>query len=527
MRFVPKQNIPNYSEFYEARHFTPWQRENDTVCVRGAHYPIGAKQLFSCPSIKGFTVAYEICEDAWMPLSPSEYHALAGATIICNLSASDEVVGKADYRRNLIKMKSGTCCCAYSYSDASTGESTTDMVFSGHDLICENGSVLAESKPFSQGMAVVEVDVERLSADRRRMNTFRPADRSGYIVHSLAFEMRETTLSRAVSKTPFVPEGSHAMHERCRLILTIQAQGLAKRLSHIGKAEAVIGISGGLDSCLALMVCAEAMKILNRPNRDILAVTMPCFGTTQRTRSNAQSLCERLMVSFQSIDITRTVCSHFDDIGQSEQTHDVTYENAQARERTQVLMDLANQRGGIVIGTGDLSELALGWATYNGDHMSMYGVNGSVPKTLVRHLVAYYADTTQDVKLAEILRDILETPVSPELIPPENGQIAQVTEDIVGPYELHDFFLYYFIRYAFTPEKIYRLATRAFEEVYDNAFIKNWMAVFFKRFFSQQFKRSCLPDGPKVGTVTLSPRGDFRMPSDAVSRLWREAIERL
>ncbi|MCI8331650.1 MAG: NAD(+) synthase [Clostridiales bacterium] len=524
--FVPKQHIPNYSEFYEARHFTGWRGENQTISIGPKTYPIGTKQLFSCPDVEGFTVAYEICEDGWVPASPSELHAAAGASIICNLSASDEVIGKADYRRNLIKMKSGVCCCAYVYADAGNGESTTDMVFSGHNLICENGSLLAESNPFGSGEVITEVDVQRITAERRRMNTFAANDRSGYLVHSLSFAVRETKLTRPCAKTPFVPHNHAQKNERCRTILEMQAHGLAKRLRHIGKAGAVLGISGGLDSCLALLVCVEAMKILQRPFTDICAVTMPCFGTTRRTRTNAERLCEQLGVSFRCVDISASVRSHFADIGQQEDVHDVAYENAQARERTQVLMDLANQRGDIVIGTGDLSELALGFATYNGDHMSMYGVNSSIPKTLVRHLVAYYAEMAEST-LSSILLDILATPVSPELIPPSNGEIAQVTEEIVGPYELHDFFLYYMIRFGFTPAKIYRLAKYAFGDEYNEQVIQKWLKIFMARFFAQQFKRSCLPDGPKVGTVTLSPRGDFRMPSDAVGRLWLAEIDSL
>ena len=524
--FVPKQHIPNYSEFYEARHFTGWHGENQTIALGAKAYPIGTKQLFSCPTIEGFTVAYEICEDGWVPFSPSEFHAAAGAAIICNLSASDEVIGKADYRRNLVKIKSGVCCCAYVYADAGKGESTTDMVFSGHNLIFENGSLLAESVPFDAGAALTEVDVQRLIAERHRMNTFTTNNRTGYLVHSLSFTICETALTRLCSKTPFVPQNQTQKNERCRAILEMQAHGLAKRLQHIGNAGVVLGISGGLDSCLALLVCVEAMKILERPCTDICAVTMPCFGTTSRTRTNAQRLCEQLGVSFLCVDISNSVRSHFADIGQSEEKHDVTYENAQARERTQVLMDLANQRGDIVIGTGDLSELALGFATYNGDHMSMYGVNSSIPKTLVRHLVAYYAEMAEST-LASILLDILATPVSPELIPPANGEIAQVTEEIVGPYELHDFFLYYMIRFGFSPSKIYRLAQYAFGDEYDSKVIQKWLKVFTTRFFAQQFKRSCLPDGPKVGTVTLSPRGDFRMPSDAAGDLWLAEIESL
>ncbi|MCI8589850.1 MAG: NAD(+) synthase [Clostridiales bacterium] len=524
--FIPKQHIPNYSEFYEARHFTSWHGENQTIAIGKNAVPIGNKQLFSCPEIEGFTVAYEICEDGWVPFSPSERHAAAGATIICNLSASDEVIGKADYRRNLIKMKSGVCCCAYVYADAGNGESTTDMVFAGHHLICENGSLLAESAPFGKGVVVTEVDVQRLTADRRRMNTFMATNTIDYKIHSLSFAVHETIITRLYSKTPFVPQNQAQRNERCQAILAMQAHGLAKRLRHIGKAGVVLGISGGLDSCLALLVCVEAMKILERPYTDICAVTMPCFGTTRRTRTNAQRLCEQLGVSFRCVDISKSVRSHFSDIGQQEDVHDVTYENAQARERTQVLMDLANKRGDIVIGTGDLSELALGFATYNGDHMSMYGVNGSIPKTLVRHLVAYYAEISEST-LSSILLDILATPVSPELIPPTNDEIAQVTEEIVGPYELHDFFLYYLVRFGFTPAKIYRLARYAFGDEYDGKVIQKWLFIFMKRFFAQQFKRSCLPDGPKVGTVTLSPRGDFRMPSDAVGRLWLDEIETL
>ena len=525
---VPKSNIPNYSEFYEQRHFAAAPAENGEIVLKGKAYPFGTKLLFSCASMPAFTLGVEICEDLWVPNPPSARHAAAGATIVANLSASDEVVGKADYRRLLVSSHSARLICGYVYADAGYGESTTDLVFSGHDLIGENGTILQESEPFENGVIYSEIDVNKLVAERRKTTTYPTQCREGYEVIRFAMEMGETVLTRRVARRPFVPEDAGSRDKRCETILTIQSEGLVRRIEHSGCKTIVVGISGGLDSCLALLVMERAMQKLGRPLSDIVAVTMPCFGTTARTKSNAELLCESLGVTLRTIDIAASVNQHFRDIGHSEDTYNVVYENAQARERTQILMDIANQCGGLVIGTGDLSELALGWATYNGDHMSMYGVNASIPKTLVRHLVRYVAEQTEKETLKAVLFDILDTPVSPELLPADaDGKIAQKTEDLVGPYDLHDFFLYYMVRFGFGPQKIFRLCMQAFGGEYEKETVLYWMKVFYRRFFSQQFKRSCLPDGPKVGTVTLSPRGDWRMPSDAVSRLWLDELEKI
>ena len=525
---VPKSNIPNYSEFYEQRHFCAAPDENGEIVLKGQAYPFGAKLIFSCASIPAFTLGVEICEDLWVPQPPSACHALAGATVIANLSASDEVIGKADYRRSLVSAQSARLICGYVYADAGFGESTTDLVFSGHDLICENGTVLQESELFQDGIIYSEIDVERLAEERRRTTTFPAEKTEGYRMVRFDIETEAVRLTRPVARRPFVPENAASRARRCEEILAIQSEGLKKRMQHTGCKSIVVGISGGLDSCLALLVMVRAVGQLGRPASDIVAVTMPCFGTTKRTKSNAELLCDSLGVTLKTIDIADSVKQHFADIGHSEDNYNVVYENAQARERTQILMDVANQCGGLVIGTGDLSELALGWATYNGDHMSMYGVNASVPKTLVRHIVRYVADTADSASLKTALYDILDTPVSPELLPAgEDGTIAQKTEDLVGPYDLHDFFLYYMVRFGFSPAKIYRLCSYAYDGEYEKDTILYWMKVFYRRFFSQQFKRSCLPDGPKVGTVTLSPRGDWRMPSDASARLWLDEIDKL
>ena len=482
--------------------------------------------MFSYSRFSEFTVGFEICEDLWVANPPSVSHAQAGATIIANLSASDETVGKSAYRRDLVTGQSARLVCGYLYADAGEGESTTDMVFAGHDLIAENGVLLEESDLFSNDLIVSEIDIMRLAEERRRMNTFVHQD-AGYEFVTFDFPCRSTELTRFVSPRPFIPYEAGERRVRCKEILTLQAAGLRKRLVHTNARTVVVGLSGGLDSTLALLVAVMAMDSLHRSRKDILAVTMPCFGTTSRTRSNAQLLAEALGVSFEEIPIGEAVSQHFRDIGQDEEQHDVTYENSQARERTQVLMDVANQKNGLVIGTGDLSELALGWATYNGDHMSMYGVNASIPKTLVRHLVAYYADDTSSQTIHDVLYDILDTPVSPELLPAVDGEISQKTEDIVGPYELHDFFLYYILRFGFHPKKVFYLAEYAFQHTYSRETILKWLQVFYRRFFSQQFKRSCLPDGVKVGSVTLSPRGDWRMPSDASAALWMKELEEL
>ena len=524
---VPKSHIPNYGEFYEKRHYCAAPAGVKEISFAGQKTLFGTKLLFRCETMQAFTLAVEICEDLWAPLPPSTAHALAGATVIANLSASDETVGKAEYRRALVSQQSARLLCAYLYADAGHGESTTDMVFSGHNLIAENGALLAESRPFSQALACTELDLGRLLAERRRNTSFEPVT-DGYETVSFHLPLREIPLTRYISPTPFVPADGGARAERCELILQMQADGLAKRIEHAHAKTAVIGISGGLDSCLALLVSVHAMKKLDRSMDSILAVTMPCFGTTKRTRSNAEILCQELGVQFTEISIANTVRSHFADIGQSETNFDVTFENGQARVRTLELMDLANRTGGLVVGTGDLSELALGWATYNGDHMSMYGVNAGVPKTLVRHIVRYEADAANSDTLREVLLDILDTPVSPELLPAkENGEIAQQTESLVGPYELHDFYLYYVLRFGFSPAKIYHLAKAALSDRYSDEVLLHWLRNFYRRFFQQQFKRSCLPDGPKVGSVTLSPRGDWRMPSDACVSVWQAELDTL
>lgn len=529
---VPKQNLPNYGEFYEARHFTSGP-DAETVPEKlslrfhpGCTFAFGAKQLFTCAEMPDFTFGAEICEDVWVADTPSVAMAKAGATLIVNLSCSDEIIGKENYRRTILQAKSGSLLCAYAYADAGFGESTQDMVFAGHDLILENGSVLAESELFTQNILCADIDVQRLAAERRRSNTFQTAV-PGKPAVQFSMPLTETALNRHIDPAPFVPSGTAELSQRCEKILTLQAMGLASRLKHIGCKTAVVGLSGGLDSTLALIVMAHAFDICGLDHAGMLAITMPCFGTTDRTYQNACSLARAYGATLREIPIQKSVRQHFTDIGHDESVHDVTYENSQARERTQVLMDIANQSGGIVIGTGDLSELALGWATYNGDHMSMYAVNGSIPKTLVRYLVAHEAAQTPP-ELSAILRDVLDTPVSPELLPPEqDGTIAQKTEELVGPYALHDFFLYYVLRFGFAPHKIYRMAKDAFAGTYDDATILKWLKKFYWRFFSQQFKRSCLPDGPKVGSVTLSPRGDWRMPSDACVSLWQKDLEQI
>ena len=519
---VPKQNIPNYAEFYEARTFSAGQQDVRTVLFRGREVPFGGNLLFCCDTMPAFKIAAEICEDMWVTPQPGGNHTSAGATVLINLSASNEVVGKKEYRRNLVKSFSGRAVCGYVYADAGYGESTTDLVFAGHHMIAENGKILAESQLFEDTIIYGVLDVDRIENERRKMNTY-SQNHGQYVSVTFSMKLEKTELG-TIKPYPFVPSDQRALEQRCEEILNIQAYGLKKRLEHTHAKTAVIGISGGLDSTLALLVTKRAFRLLGKDSKEIIAVTMPCFGTTDRTYQNAVKMIRALGATFREVKIQDSVRLHFRDIGQSENSHDVTYENSQARERTQVLMDIANMENGLVVGTGDMSELALGWATYNGDHMSMYGVNSSVPKTLVKFLVKYYADTTDDRLLSSILYDIIDTPVSPELLPPENGEIAQKTEDLVGPYELHDFFLYYFLRFQFEPRKILHFAVHAFQGTYDEATIKKWLAVFLKRFFSQQFKRSCIPDGPKVGTVSLSPRGDLRMPSDAVCRLWLDDL---
>ena len=588
--FVPKTYLPNYNEFYEARYFTSGEDVDGTVTIRRSEYglhhdeemtdedvefgleaevealeeedsfeeleeideepdyidedeteefdevdvPISSNILFICQEMPKLKIAAEICEDLWVPNPPSVGHAYHGANLIVNLSASDEVVGKDSYRKSLVSAQSARLLCGYIYATAGEGESTQDVVYGGHNLIAENGTILAESRRFVNGALYADLDIHRLDNERRRMTTCRfvpdlAPEGQDVFYNEVYFNAGRgvTPLTRKFDSRPFVPGIKEERERRCDEILNIQAMGLKKRLAHIHCQNAVIGLSGGLDSTLALLVTVRAFDMLGMPREKITAVTMPCFGTTDRTYNNACQLSECLGATLKEVNIREAVNLHFRDIGHDPEVHDVTYENGQARERTQILMDIANQSGGIVIGTGDLSELALGWATYNGDHMSMYAVNVSVPKTLVRHLVRYYADTCEDAKLSEILLDILDTPVSPELLPPKDGVISQKTEDLVGPYELHDFFLYYMLRWTFPPKKIFRLAQNAFAGEYDDETILKWLKTFYRRFFMQQFKRSCLPDGPKVGSVAVSPRGDLRMPSDACAKLWLKQIEEL
>ena len=525
LALIPKKNIPNYSEFYERRWFTPAPEANEKVVFLGQETVFGRKVVLEADYPPTLRIGAEICEDLWVPDPPSRELAENGATLIVNLSASDELIGKEEYRASLVASTSARYVSAYIYADASFGESTTDMVFTGSDLIAENGAVLASANFKNDSLLYSEIDTARLVSEREKMTTY-PAPWGCFERVPVHFTMEETPLSRIFARQPFVPSDEREREERAEKILTLQALGLRKRLHATRAQKSVVGLSGGLDSTLALLVTVKAYRMLDRDMKDIIAVTMPCFGTTERTKSNAEKLALALGVDFRSVNITKSVLQHFEDIGQSTEDFSVTYENGQARERTQVLMDLANKEGGLVIGTGDLSELALGWATYNGDHMSMYAVNASVPKTLVRFLVRHAA-LDLGGEAASVLYDILDTPVSPELLPAKDGKISQVTEDIVGPYELHDFFLYYLVRCSFSPAKIYRIAVPTFEGLYDKATIKKWLVTFVRRFFSQQFKRSCLPDGPKVGSVTLSPRSDWRMPSDASSACWLKEAEEI
>ena len=530
---VPKTHIPNYSEFYEERWFASADDLlTEEITYAGQNVPIGADLIFAAADFPALKIGVEICEDLWVPIPPSSYLSLYGATLLLNLSASNELASKPGYRRQLVSQQSARCLSAYVYTSAGTGESTQDAVFSGHSMIYENGTLFAETESFSRESQFVyaDIDVEMLMSERRKHTTFmthlQKAEAQKFY-RQIFFDMAEdTTLdnwSRPLSNVPFTP--TTKLDARCKNIFAIQTTGLARRMEHTHADSLVIGISGGLDSTLALLVCAKACDYLGIDRTHVIGVTMPGFGTTDRTYQNALTLMRCLGITMKEIPIRDAVIQHFKDIDHDISLHNVTYENAQARERTQILMDLANKYNGLVVGTGDLSELALGWATYNGDHMSMYGVNGSVPKTLVRHLVRYYADTCNEKELADVLLDVLDTPVSPELLPPEDGQISQKTEDLVGPYELHDFYLYYILRYGYAPSKIYRLAFQAFKSQYDRETILKWLNVFYRRFFSQQFKRSCLPDGPKVGSVAVSPRGDLRMPSDASGRVWLEELE--
>ena len=523
--FTTKTFLPNYGEFYEMRQFTPGPQTVREITFEGKKIPFGPQILFQAEGMEELVVAAEICEDVWSPVPPSIQAALEGATVIVNCSASDETIGKDTYRRALISGQSARLISGYIYANAGEGESTTDLVFGGHNIIAENGTILKESSRYVNEIIYSELDLQRITGERRKNTTFQPLDEETLVRVPFTIEETKTFLTRTFPKKPFVPSDEQTRAQRCEEILTIQAMGLKKRLAHTNARTAVVGISGGLDSTLALLVTARAFDMLGRDKKDIIAVTMPCFGTTDRTYQNACEMSKKVGATLIEVPIADAVNVHFRDIGYDPEDHSVTYENCQARERTQVLMDIANKTWGMVIGTGDLSELALGWATYNGDHMSMYGVNASVPKTLVRHLVKYAADDTTDEALKNVLYDVLDTPVSPELLPPKDGDIAQKTEDLVGPYELHDFFLYFMLRFGYEPSKIFRIACMTFDGEYDKETIFKWLETFCRRFFSQQFKRSCLPDGPKIGTVALSPRGDWRMPSDACVAVWMKDLE--
>lgn len=523
-----KTFLPNYDEYYEMRYFQPGPTTTEQIEFDGKKVAFGPQILFECREMKELVVAAEVCEDVWAPVSPSVPAAIQGATILANCSASDESLGKETYRRELIKGQSVKLIAGYVYASAGYGESTTDLVFSGHNLIAEKGTILAESEKYRNGIVYSEIDVKRLAWERRKNTTFQMTHFPYETVHvPFSLQREETVLTRKVLQTPFVPESEEEKKIQCKETLMIQAMALKKRLEHTHCKSAVVGISGGLDSTLAILVMAKAYDLLGLDRKNILCVTMPCFGTTDRTYQNACLLVEKLGATLKEVDIKEAVTLHFKDIDHDMDVHDVTYENSQARERTQVLMDIANQTNGMVIGTGDMSELALGWATYNGDHMSMYAVNASLTKTFIKHVVRYYAETCEETELREVLLDILDTPVSPELLPPKDGEIAQKTEDLVGPYELHDFYLYYMLRYGYEPSKIYRLAKYAFDGVYDDETILKWLKKFYWRFFSQQFKRSCVPDGPRVSGISLSPRGDWRMPSDACVAVWMKELDEL
>ncbi len=545
IQIATKENLPNYGEFYEQRHFTSIRDDDCFVLddLDGCAVNGGAK-VAQCIEMPDFTFGIEICEDLWVADAPSSEMTKDGALIIVNLSAGDETIGKADYRKSIAAVQSAKTISAYIYCGAGEGESTSDMVFSGHSFVYENGTLLAEKEPFTEeDMLITDIDLGRLLYDRRRMNShiFSTRAHGAYsrfritkcgndkAIVSESDALPETQFTRIFDRNPFVPHDNDLLHARARDILMIQAMGLKRRLEHINAKSVVLGISGGLDSSLALLVCAKVCDIMKISRRFIHAVTMPCFGTTEHTKNNAVELCDALGVTLHTIPISDSVRIHFRDIGHDENEHDITYENSQARMRTLILMDMANELNGIVIGTGDLSELALGWATYNGDHMSMYGVNSGVPKTLIKYVVRYYADTCGDERIRRVLLSILDTPISPELLPAEaDGSIAQKTEDLVGPYELHDFFLYYVLRWGYSPAKLYRIAKAAFKgSEFEDKTILKWLKNFYRRFFAQQFKRNCLPDGPKVGSVCLSPRSDWRMPSDASCRIWMDELNTL
>ncbi len=525
LALVPKTHIPNYQEFYEHRHFAPAPEDNTYSMWQGQKVPFGKQYIFSSKADQTYTFGVEICEDLWLPNAPSNRLALEGANLILNPSASDEVTTKADYRRLLIQSQSARLICGYVYSNAGYGESTTDIVFSGHHIIGENGTIIKESPGFTNSVIYGDFDLQKLTSERRKLSTYNNTN----TYETIYFDSQDIDLDTNYFYTPhpFVPSNPDVRSIRCQEVFNIQKHGLMQRLEATGIKKIVIGVSGGLDSTLALLVCKQAFDALQLPSENIVAITMPCFGTTNRTKNNALLLMEELQVTSLTIDITNSVKQQFKDLEQDENLHDITYENVQARARTAILMNKANQVNGLVIGTGDLSEVALGWSTYNGDHMSMYAVNVSVPKTLVRYLVDYVSTLYPNTTLQRVLKDVLDTPVSPELLPAKKDEIVQKTEDIVGPYELHDFFLYHFIRFGDKPRKLFRKTTLAFGDTYDNDTIKKWMQVFYRRFFTQQFKRSCIPDGPKVGTVSLSPRGDWRMPSDANVEMWLNEIKEI
>jgi len=537
---VPKTYIPGYKEFYEERWFASGsQAKNQFVRLFNKEIPFGTDLLFESDGLDKVCFGVEICEDLWAPIPPSSYQALAGAVILFNLSASNEIIGKSEYRRQMVAMQSGRCSAGYIYTSSGVDESTTDMVFGGHAMIAENGEILSESERFLRKghMIVSEIDTQKLLNERIRLTSFMEGTHDlsfrkvAFSLEPLELEDKKSgvgspSLFRTVNPYPFVPSDKAAREKRCREIFSIQTAGLAKRLAHTGMKNAVLGISGGLDSTLALVVTAKTFDLMDIPRNNITAVTMPGFGTTDRTYENALKLIKSFGAELREINIKQACLQHFADIGHDPDLHDVTYENVQARERTQILMDIANKQNGLVIGTGDLSELALGWCTYNGDHMSMYSVNCGIPKTLVRYMIHWAADNVTEQETAGVLRSILDTPITPELLPPDSsGRIQQKTEELIGPYELHDFFIYHTLRYGASPKKLLFLAKHAFKGVYDAETISRWLRLFYKRFFSQQFKRSCLPDGPKVGTISLSPRGDWRMPSDATAELWMEELE--
>lgn len=521
---VPKKHLPNYTEFYELRHFTGGDIDLFIHFLEQDVF-LSNKQIFVHDEMKSFSLGVEICEDLWVIDPPSIKYIKAGATLITNLSASNEIVGKADYRKLLVASQSGRGICGYIYCDAGRGESSTDMVFSGNNIIAENGTILKESDLFSLGLTVSEIDVDKMSGERLRMKSLTDDKDIKKIPFSL--KKKETIITREIFQNPFIPKDQIEISKRCETILNIQAHGLITRLQATGIKKAIIGLSGGLDSTLALIVTMRAFEILGLDKKDIIAISMPSIANSSRTKNNSKSLATLVGVTFLEISISRAIEQHLNDIGIESDKFGLAYENSQARERTQILMDIANNINALMIGTGDLSELALGFTTYGGDHMSMYGVNCSIPKTLVRYLVRYEAKRTVDSKKSLLLLDILDTPVSPELVPSTLDDVTQKTEEIIGPYELHDFFLYYLVRFGFNPKKIFRLATYAFKELYSNEIIKKWLLLFYKRFFANQFKRSCIPDGPKVGSVSLSPRADFRMPSDASVKVWQKEIEML